>query len=114
MKVHYLEIVTPEVEALVVQYTDVHGVTFSEPITSLGGARTAELGDGALIGIRGPMHDAENPVVRPYVLVDDIEAAVDAAAAAGAQVALPPMALPGYGTCAIVLHGGIECGLWQI
>ncbi len=113
MKIQYLEIVTPEVDALCVQYSAVHGMTFSEPDANLGGARTAKLRDGGLLGIRGPMHDQETPVVRPYVLVDDIKAAVDAAAEAGAVVALPPMELPGHGTCAIVIQGGIDCGFWQ-
>ena len=113
MKVHYLEIVTPEVDALCKQYEAVHGIAFSEPVVNLGGAKTATI-EGGMIGIRGPMHEKETPGVRPYVLVDDIQAAVDAAAAAGARVALPPMPIPDYGTCAIVIHGGIDCGFWQV
>lgn len=31
MNVHYLEIVTPKVDALCDQYSKIHGVTFSEP-----------------------------------------------------------------------------------
>ena len=31
MKVQYLEIVTPEVDALCRQYSTIHGITFSEP-----------------------------------------------------------------------------------
>ncbi|MBT6211199.1 MAG: hypothetical protein HOI35_14430 [Woeseia sp.] len=34
-----------------------------------------------LVGVREPMHEDEEPVVRPYWLVDDIEAAVEAATA---------------------------------
>jgi len=52
--------------------------------------------------------------VAVYVLVDDIQATVDAAAKAGAKVALPPTEIPGHGTCAIVIEGGIESGLWQL
>ena len=114
MKIYYLEIVTPEVDALCNQYSTVHGITFSEPDASLGGARTAKMGGGELLGIRAPMHDAESPVVRPYALVEDIKASVESAAKAGATVALPPMEIPGHGTCAIVIHGGIDCGLWQV
>ncbi len=29
-------------------------------------------------------------------------------------IALPPMSIPGHGTCAIVFQGGIEAGLWQV
>lgn len=114
MKIHYLEIVTPEVDALCAQYSALHDLTFSEPDPSLGGARTAKRSGGGLIGIRGPMHEKETPVVRPYVLVDDIKASVDSAAQAGAEIALPPMEIPGRGTCAIVIQGGIESGLWQV
>jgi len=60
------------------------------------------------------MHAAEEPVVRPYVLVDDIEAAVDGAEAGGAEIALPPMELPGRGKFAIYIQGGIQHGLWQL
>lgn len=114
MKVHYLEIVTPESESLCEQYAQLHGVTFSEPVANLGGARTAELEGGGMVGIRAPMHDAEKSVVRPYVLVEDIKATVESAAGAGAEVAVPPMEIPEHGMCAIVFHGGIECGFWQI
>ncbi|MCR9202023.1 MAG: hypothetical protein NXI04_25555 [Planctomycetaceae bacterium] len=113
IKVEYLEIVTPEVDALCQQYAKAHGVTFSEPNPGFGGARTAALSDGGRIGIRGPLRPDETPVVRPYTLVTDIKAAVAAAEAAGAQVAMNPMEIPGEGMFAIVINGGIECGFWQ-
>jgi len=113
MKIQYLEIVTPEVESLCRQYSTIYDVTFSEPNGNFGGARTAKLDGGGLIGIRGPLRDTETPVVRPYLLVDDIEAAVQSAAEAGAEIAMPPMEIPEYGLFAIVVHGGIECGFWQ-
>lgn len=114
MHVHYLEIVTPDVDAMCAQYSKVHGVTFGDPDANLGGARTAKLTGGGMLGIRGPLRDNETPVVRPYLLVDDIAASVTAAADAGAEIALSPMELPGHGTCAIVIQGGIEWGLWQL
>ena len=113
MKIQYLEIVTPEVESLCRQYSTIYDVTFSEPNSNFGGARTAKLDGGGLIGIRGPLRDTEKPVVRPYLLVDDVEAAVQSAAEAGAEIAMPPMEIPEYGLFAIVVHGGIECGFWQ-
>lgn len=113
MNIHYLEIVTPEVEAICRQYSTIYGITFSEPNSSLGGARTAKLNDGGMIGIRGPMRETETPVVRPYLLVDDIQAAVESATDAGAEVAMPAMPIPEYGLFAIVILGGIECGFWQ-
>ena len=113
MQIHYLEIVTADVDEVCATYSSVHGVTFGAGDPNLGNARTAQMA-GAMLGVRAPMSDTEKPVVRPYLLVQDIQAAVDAAAAAGAVVALPPMELPGHGTCAIIIQGGIESGLWQI
>jgi hypothetical protein len=34
--------------------------------------------EGGLIGVRAPLHESEAPVVRPYWLVADIEAALRA------------------------------------
>lgn len=114
MKTQYLEIVTTDVDAVCAAYSQVHNVAFGDSDPHLGGARTATLPDGGMVGIRAPMHEAENTVVRPYILVDNIEAAVKAAEAAGAQIALPPMALGDHGTCAIYIQGEMELGLWQL
>lgn len=114
MQIQYLEIVTKEVDEVCATYSKIHGVSFGESDQNLGGARTAELANGGLLGVRAPLRDNEDPVVRPYLLVEDIQAAVDAAAESGAEVALPPMELTGHGTCAIVIQGGIESGFWQL
>lgn len=114
MRVQYLEIVTPSVNETCEVLAEAHGVTFSDPVAELGNARTAELKDGGRIGVRAPMRATEEPVVRPYVLVDDIRAAVKAAEASGAEVAIPPMEIPGQGTFSIFILGGIEHGLWQL
>jgi predicted enzyme related to lactoylglutathione lyase len=113
MQIHYLEVVTEEVDAVCAAYAAANGVRFGEPDAGLGGARTASLLGGGLMGVRAPMHESEDPVVRPYWLVDDIEAAVVAAQAAGAVVAHPPMEIPGHGTFAIYIQGGVHHGLWQ-
>ena len=114
MKIQYLEIVTTDIETICSLYTKMLDVTFGDPEESLGGAHTARLANGGTLGIRAPMHDGEKPVVRPYILVEDIEAAVAAAADAGAEIAVPPMEIAGYGTCAILIKSGIESGLWQL
>lgn len=113
MVVHYLEIVTPEVDATCRVLETMHGVRFSEPVAALGNARTILLPDGRRIGVRAPMHGGEKPVVRPYLLVKDIHAAVEAARAAGAEIAHPPLEIPGMGSFAIYFLGGIEHGLWE-
>jgi predicted enzyme related to lactoylglutathione lyase len=114
MQAHYLEIVTPNVDALCDTHAKVHGVTFSAPNTGLGNARTADLSNGGRIGIRAPMREDEAPVVRPYLLVEDIETAVKNAESTGAVIALPPTNVPGVGTFAIYIQGGIDHGLWQV
>ena len=114
MQVEYLEIVTAKVDELCKQYSSIHGIEFSEPTASLGNARTAKLNEGGMIGIRAPMRETEKPVVRPYMLVEDLAKAVAAAKDAGAEVAIEKMEIPGgHGTIAIVLQGGIDCGMWQ-
>ena len=114
MQVHYLEIVTPNVNAVCAAYEKLHGVSFSSPEAGLGNARTASLADGGMIGVRAPMHPTEDPVVRPYMLVDDIDTAAAAAVEAGGQIAHPPMEIPGRGKFAIYIQGGIHHGLWQV
>lgn len=64
-------------------------------------------------GSADPLH-TQAPVVRPYWLVDDIKAALDAAANRGAFVAHPPLEIPGKGTFAIYIQGDVDHGLWQL
>jgi predicted enzyme related to lactoylglutathione lyase len=112
--IHYLEIVTPAVNNTCTALANSHGITFGQPIAELGNARTAALKGGGRIGVRAPMRDTEAPVVRPYILVRDITSATAAAESAGAQIALPPTPIPGQGTIAIYVLGGIDHGLWQL
>jgi predicted enzyme related to lactoylglutathione lyase len=114
MLVQYLEIVTSDVDGTCATLARVHGVPFGPAVAGLGGARTAKLQGGGLVGVRAPMHEAETPVVRPYVLVDDIEAAAKAAEEAGGEIAHPPMEIPGHGKFAIYFQGGNQHGLWQV
>jgi predicted enzyme related to lactoylglutathione lyase len=114
MRIQYLEIVTKEVDAVCAAYAAAIGVQFGEPDAGLGNARTAALSGGSLVGVRAPLHRSEEPVVRPYWLVNDIEAAVAGAVKAGGEVAHPPMKIPGHGTFAIYIQGGNHHGLWQL
>jgi predicted enzyme related to lactoylglutathione lyase len=114
MQIHYLEIVTKDVNATCTTYAELHGVTFKAGDASLGNARTAALSNGGMIGVRAPMHESEVPVVRPYLLVEDVTAAMALAVETGAEIALPPMEIEGYGKFAIYNQGGIQHGLWQL
>jgi predicted enzyme related to lactoylglutathione lyase len=114
MKVHYLEIVASDVDAVCAAYEAAQGIKFGSVDPLLGGARTASLPDGGSIGVRSPLRDTEKPIVRPYWLVGDIEAALDAASEQGALVAHPPLDIPGRGTFAIYILGDVDHGLWQL
>lgn len=114
MQIHYLEVVTSDVAAVCAAYEAANGVRFGGPDAGLGNARTAALTGGGLVGVRAPLHESEQPVVRPYWLVDDIEAALAAAVAKGAEIAHPPLEIPGHGTFAIYIHGGVHHGLWKL
>jgi predicted enzyme related to lactoylglutathione lyase len=113
MTIHYLEIVSNEVDALVELYRRMHGLSFGPPDPDLGRARVATRADGTLVGIRSPLAAHERPVVRTYLAVEDIEGAAREAEAAGAVVAYPPTRQGRRGTFAIVIEGGVEHGLWQ-
>ncbi len=114
MKLYYLEIVALDVDAVCAAYEAVHSIKFGSADPLLGGARTAPMPDGSSIGVRGPLRDTEQPIVRPYWLVDDIAAALDAASRQGALIAHPPMQIPGKGKFAIYIQGDVNHGLWQV
>lgn len=114
MQVHYLEVVTADVGGACEKYSAATGVAFGKADPGLGGARTAPMADGGIMGIRAPMHDGEKAVTRAYLQVDDIAAAVDAVENAGGMIAVPPMDIPNHGKCAIFMMDGIEAGLWEV
>ena len=114
MRVHYLEIVTSDVDAVCSAYAAAGGLQFGEPEAGLGHARTASMPGGGMLGVRAPMHETEEPVVRPYWLVDNLEAALAAAVEVGAEVAHPALEIPGRGRFAIYVQGGVHHGLWQL
>jgi predicted enzyme related to lactoylglutathione lyase len=113
MRIDYLEVVAHDVEGVCNAYEAANPVEFGEPVAGLGNARTADLVGGGMVGVRAPMHEAEEPVVRPYWLVDDMAAALEAAVKGGGEVAHPPLEIPAHGTFAIYVQGGIQHGLWQ-
>jgi len=103
MKVHYLEIVTPDIESVCKAYELAQNVKFGAPDEMLGGAKVCELSDGSIIGVRAPLRENETPVVRPYYLVDDIEKAVSKVVGQGAEIAVPPLEIPHKGKFAMYI-----------
>ncbi|MEX0284725.1 MAG: hypothetical protein AB3N23_08950 [Paracoccaceae bacterium] len=113
MRIQYLEVVTLEVDATCKALSTQHGADFAAPEPALGSARVARLQDGGRIGVRPPLRGDEAPVVRPYLGVPDIGVAITAAEQSGAMIAMPATEIPGQGTFAIYILGGVEFGLWE-
>ncbi len=109
MQIHYLEIVTRKVDADVPCTPRRTDCSSASPTPDSATRARRRWREGA-----SPMHESEQPVVRPYWLVDDIESAVAAAVKAGGEIAHPPMEIPGHGTFAIYFDGGVQHGLWQL
>ena len=113
MAVHYLEIVSDDVDSLIALYQRMHGLSFGPPDPDLGLARVATRADGTLVGIRKPLAAHEQPIIRSYLAVEDIEQAVKKAEDSGAAIAYPPTRQGQRGTFAIVIQGDVQHGLWQ-
>ena len=113
MRVHYLEIVCVDVDGQCAALERVHGLSFGPAVPDLGGARVAESPGGSGIGVRAPLADHEQPIIRTYLAVDDIAKAVMEAEAAGAVIAYPPTEQGDTGTWAIYILGDVQVGLWQ-
>jgi predicted enzyme related to lactoylglutathione lyase len=113
MAVHYLEIVTDDVDTLVGFYQHVHGLSFGPPDPDLGQARVATQSDGTVVGIRKPLAAHEQPMMRTYLEVKDIQQAAKNAEESGATIAYPPTRQGDHGTFAILIQGDVEHGLWK-
>jgi len=113
MAVHYLEIVSNDVDIVAGLYQHMHGLSFGPPDPDLGQARVATQADGALVGIRNPLAAHEQPIMRTYLAVEDIQQAVKSAEESGATIAYPPTQQGSQGSFAIVVLGDVEHGLWQ-
>ncbi len=88
-------------------------MSFGPPVPELGNARVAESPDGTRVAVRAPLADHEQPIIRPYIAVDDIARAISQAEAKGAVVAYPPTQQGDTGTWAIYIIGDVQVGLWQ-
>jgi hypothetical protein len=113
MPVHYLEFVCRDVAKQCDVLEASHCLSFGPEVPDLGNARIAQGPSGTKIGVRAPLADHEEPIVRSYLAVDDIALAVDAAERAGAVIAYPPTQQGETGTWAIYILGDLELGLWQ-
>ena len=79
MQAHYVEIVSKTVDKQCKALEQVHGLSFGPEVQDLGRAQVAKTPNGVLIGVRAPLAEHEQPIVRIYFAVDDITKAVKAA-----------------------------------
>ena len=56
-------------------YQQVYGLPFGPPDPDLGQARVATQSDGTVVGIRKPLAAHEQPMMRTYLEVNDIQVA---------------------------------------
>lgn len=113
MQVHYVEIVSNNVDGQCKVLEALHGLSFGPEVSDLGQARVATTASGTLVGVRAPLAEHEHPIVRTYFAVNDIAEAVKAAETAGAVIAYPPTKQGETGTWAIYILDGVQIGLWQ-
>jgi predicted enzyme related to lactoylglutathione lyase len=113
VRIHYLEIVSHDVGAQCAALEQMHGLSFGPAVADLGQARVAKAPDESLIGVRAPLAQHEQPIIRTYLEVEDIARAVEEAEAAGAVIAYPPTRQGDTGTWAIYILGDVQIGLWQ-
>ena len=89
MAVH-LEIISNDVDTRTGLDQHMHGLSFGPPDPDLGEARVATQADGTLVGVRKPLATHEQPIMRTYLAVEDIQRAVKKAEDSGATIAYPP------------------------
>ncbi len=65
MRVHYLEFVCSDVAAQCTALQASHGLSFGPAVPELGNARVAEGPDATRVGVRAPLADHGQPIIRP-------------------------------------------------
>ena len=106
---YWTELMTRDVETAKKFYTDTIGWTFDGMPMPDGTYWVAKMGDtpvGGLFPIGGPQWDGVPEHWLPYLAVDDVDARVKKAQAAGAKLMRPAFDIPGVGRIAILTEPG--------
>jgi hypothetical protein len=106
---HWNELVTRDVEKAKKFYGDVIGWTFDGMPMPDGTYWVAKMGDqpvGGLFPIAGPQWEGVPEHWMSYLAVDDVDARVKKATAAGAKLMRPAFDIPGVGRIAILTEPG--------
>jgi predicted enzyme related to lactoylglutathione lyase len=111
---HWNELVTRDVEKAKKFYGDIIGWTFDGMPMPDGTYWVAKMGDqpvGGLFPVAGPQWDGVPEHWMSYLAVDDVDARVKKATAAGAKLMRPAFDIPGVGRIAILTEpGGASVG----
>ena len=113
MEIQYLEIVTPDADATCATLSELKSVEFGAPEAGFGNARFAKLSNGERLGVRAPLSADEGaPVVRPYLRVEHMEAAIASAEATGAEFAMLATEIPGTAHSRSIFRAApnMDCG----
>jgi predicted enzyme related to lactoylglutathione lyase len=106
---HWNELVTRDVEKAKKFYGNTIGWTFDAMSMPDGTYWVAKMGDqpvGGLFPIAGPQWDGVPEHWMSYLAVDDVDARVKKATAAGAKLMRPAFDIPGVGRIAILTEPG--------
>ncbi len=107
---HWNELMARDVAAAKKFYADTIGWSFDAmPMPGGGTYWVAKIGDqpvGGVFDISGPDYKSVPDGWMPYIAVDDIDARVKKAVAAGARVMKPAFDVPGVGRIVILMEPG--------
>jgi uncharacterized protein len=107
---HWNELMTRDADQAKKFYGEAIGWTFESMPTPEGGTYwIAKMGDTPVAGMftmSGPDFEGAPEDWMPYLAVDDVDARLKKATAAGAQVMRPPFDVPGVGRMAIIMQPG--------
>jgi predicted enzyme related to lactoylglutathione lyase len=106
---HWNELLARDVEKAKKFYGDVIGWNFESMQTPQGIYWIAKMGDGVVGGIfplTSPQFDGVPECWMAYLAVDDVDARVKKAVAAGAKLMRPAFDIPGVGRIAILTEPG--------
>jgi uncharacterized protein len=113
---YWNELMTHDPERAKRFYADTIGWTYEAMPMPDGTYWVAKMGDtpvGGIFPMSGPDFDGMPEQWMSYLAVDDVDARLKKATAAGAKIMKPPFDVPGVGRIAIVQEPGGACVGWM-
>jgi predicted enzyme related to lactoylglutathione lyase len=113
---YWNELMTHDPERAKRFYADTIGWTYEAMPMPDGSFWVAKMGDtpvGGIFPMSGPDFDGMPEQWMSYLAVDDVDARLKKATAAGAKIMKPPFDVPGVGRIAIVQEPGGACVGWM-